>query len=180
MAKNSFQKKAKKFRNFRNKSCSILMLHKIDKKKICPNVDIVQRKIILERFESFLTLKNNFENQILTAIFGHSSGLMKKSIPFLWSVKTWPQSEKFLSNSVDMMKNLPWRWRYTSNHHCPIDELWWFSRHNLLDSLLFDEFGPLHRPLPLTYCNYVLPEIWKNNPMLQNQLSRSNRLPFLL
>ena len=31
---------------------------------------------------------------------------MKKSLPFLWSVQYWLQSEMFLSNSVDMMKNL--------------------------------------------------------------------------
>ena len=31
---------------------------------------------------------------------------MKKSLPFLWSVGSWLQSETFLSNSVDMMKNL--------------------------------------------------------------------------
>ena len=33
---------------------------------------------------------------------------MKKPMPFLWSVQSWFQSEMFLSNSIDMMKNLPW------------------------------------------------------------------------
>ena len=33
---------------------------------------------------------------------------MKKSMAFLWSVQLWFQSEMFLSNSIDMMKNLPW------------------------------------------------------------------------
>ena len=32
---------------------------------------------------------------------------MKKPMPFLWSVQSWLQSEMFLSNYVDMMKNLP-------------------------------------------------------------------------
>ena len=42
----------------------------------------------------------------LTAIFGHLTSLLKKPMPFLWSVYPWLQSEMFLSNSVDMMKNL--------------------------------------------------------------------------
>ena len=42
----------------------------------------------------------------MTAIFGHLTRLMKKSLPFLWSVQSLLQSEMFLSNSVDMMKNL--------------------------------------------------------------------------
>ena len=39
----------------------------------------------------------------------HLSRLMKKSLPFLWWVQSWLKSEMFLSNSVDMMKNLT-RW----------------------------------------------------------------------
>ena len=42
----------------------------------------------------------------MTAIFGHLTSLLKKPMPFLWSVYPWLQSEMFLSNSVDMMKNL--------------------------------------------------------------------------
>ena len=41
------------------------------------------------------------------AIFGHLTSLMKKSNPFFWSVQSYLQSEMFLSNSVDIMKNLP-------------------------------------------------------------------------
>ena len=59
-------KKANSFRNFRNKSSSILMLHKIDKNKICaPKLIFLDKKIFLERFKGFLILKINFENQIL-------------------------------------------------------------------------------------------------------------------
>ena len=39
------------------------------------------------------------------ASFGHLTCLMKKSNPFLQSVQSYLQSEMFLSNSVDMMKN---------------------------------------------------------------------------
>ena len=52
-----------------------------------------------------MTLKIRFWH-FLTAIFGHLTSLMKKSNPFLWSVQSYLQSEMFLSNSVDMMKNL--------------------------------------------------------------------------
>ena len=52
-----------------------------------------------------MTLKIRFWH-FLTAIFGHLASLMKKSHPFLWSVQSYLQSEMFLSNSVDMMKNL--------------------------------------------------------------------------
>ena len=45
--------------------------------------------MLLEKF-GFLTLKFDFENQILVVIFGHLTSL----------------NEKFLSNFVDMMKNL--------------------------------------------------------------------------
>ena len=41
----------------------------------------------------------------LTAIFGHLTSLRKKWKSFL-SVQSYLQSEMFLSNSVDMMKNL--------------------------------------------------------------------------
>ena len=59
-------KKAKFFRNFRNKSRSILMLHKIDKnKKVAPKLIFFNEHFFLERFEGFLTLKIDFENQIL-------------------------------------------------------------------------------------------------------------------
>ena len=62
MAKNGCQKKPIFFRNFRNKSCSILMLHKIYKnKKVAPKLIFFN-----EIFLGFLTLKINFENQILT------------------------------------------------------------------------------------------------------------------
>ena len=55
-----------------------------------------------------LTLKVRFWH-FLTAIFGHLTSLMKKSNAFLWSVRSYLQlqSEMFLSNSVDVMKNLP-------------------------------------------------------------------------
>ena len=42
----------------------------------------------------------------MTAIFGHLTSLMKKSNPFLPSVQSYLQSEMFLSNSIDVMKNL--------------------------------------------------------------------------
>ena len=54
-----------------------------------------------------LALKIRFWH-FLTAIFGHLTSLMKKSNPFLWSVQSYVQSEMFLSNSIDMMKNLRW------------------------------------------------------------------------
>ena len=53
-------KKAKIFRNFRNKRRSILMLHKIDKnKKIAPKLTFFN-EIFLGRFEGFLMLKIYF------------------------------------------------------------------------------------------------------------------------
>ena len=59
------------------------------------------------KIEQLLFLKFLKNLAFLTAIFGHSTRLMKKSMPFLWSVvQWWLQSELFLSNSVDMMKNL--------------------------------------------------------------------------
>jgi len=57
----------------------------------------------------FLKLKIDFENQILTlfdSYFWPFNNSQKKSNPFLWSVQSYLQSEMFLSNSVDMMKNL--------------------------------------------------------------------------
>ena len=51
-----------------------------------------------------LTLKTKFWH-FLTAIFGHLVSLMKKSNPFLQSVQSYLQSEMFLSNSIDIMKN---------------------------------------------------------------------------
>ena len=76
-------KKAKFFRNFRNKSRSILMLDKIDKnKKVAPKLILLQRNFFLERFEGFLTLKIRFWH-FLTAIFGHLPSLMEKLSPFL-------------------------------------------------------------------------------------------------
>ena len=45
-----------------------------------------------------LTLKIRFWH-FLTAIFGHLTSFMKKSIPFFWLVQSWLQSEMFLSNS---------------------------------------------------------------------------------
>ena len=53
----------------------------------------------------FFTLENRLRH-FLTAIFGHLTSLMKKSIAFLWSVQSYLQSEMFLSNSVDVMKYL--------------------------------------------------------------------------
>ena len=40
----------------------------------------------------------------LTAIFGHLTKLIKKSLPFLWSGQSWLQSEMFLSNSEKLKK----------------------------------------------------------------------------
>ena len=58
------------FRNFRNKSRSILMLHKIDKnKKVAPK--LIFFNLFLERFEGFLMLKIDFENQILALFDGY-------------------------------------------------------------------------------------------------------------
>ena len=61
-------KKAKIFWNFRNKSRLILMLHKIDKnKKVAPKLIFFNEitKFFLERFEGYLMLKIDFDNQIL-------------------------------------------------------------------------------------------------------------------
>ena len=58
------------------------------------------------KIERLLFLKFLKNWLFLTAIFGHLTRLMKKSLPFLWSVQSYLQSEMFLSNSVDMMKNL--------------------------------------------------------------------------
>ena len=52
-----------------------------------------------------MTLKIKFWH-FLTAILGHLTRLMKKSNAFLWSVQSYLQSEMFVSNSVDVMKNL--------------------------------------------------------------------------
>ena len=60
----------------------------------------------MDDFECWkLTLKIRFWH-FLKAIFCHWISLMKKSNPFLWSVQSYLQSEMFLSNSIDMMKNL--------------------------------------------------------------------------
>ena len=56
----------------------------------------------------------------MTAIFGHLTRLRKKSLPFLWSVQSYLQSEMFLSNSVDVMKNLL---MYTLCFYLAISEL---------------------------------------------------------
>ena len=54
MAKNSCQKKAKIFRNFRNKSRSILMLHKINKNKKCaPKLIFFNENFFLKHFDDF-------------------------------------------------------------------------------------------------------------------------------
>ena len=103
-------KKAKIFRNFRNKSRSILMLHKISKNKKCaPRLIFFYKIFFYKDSDDFwhwkLTLKIRFWH-FLTAIFGHLTSLMKKSIPYSWSVQSWLQSEMFLSNSVDPMKYL--------------------------------------------------------------------------
>ena len=63
--------KAKFFRNFRNKSRSILMLHKINKNKRCAPKLIFFNEKKIERFGWFLKLKINFENQILALFDGY-------------------------------------------------------------------------------------------------------------
>ena len=55
-------------------------------------------------------MKIDFENQILAffdSYFWPFNKSHEKTNPFLWSVQSYHQSEMFLSNSVDMMKNLP-------------------------------------------------------------------------
>ena len=103
-------KKSQIFRNFRNKSRSILMLHKISKNKKCaPKLILFNEKIFWNDSDDFwwwkLTLKIRFWH-FLTAIFGHLTSLMNKSNAFLWSVQSYLQSEMFLSNSVVLMKYL--------------------------------------------------------------------------
>ena len=53
------------FRNFRNKSRSILMVHKISKIKKCAPRSIFFNEKKIESFGRFLMLKIDFENQIL-------------------------------------------------------------------------------------------------------------------
>ena len=110
MAKKRRQKRAKFYRNFRNKSRSIFMLRKIDKNKKCAPKLIFPNNFFFQKGSvNFccwkLTLKIRFWH-FLTSFFGHLTSLMKKSNPFSWSVQSYLQSEMFLSNSVDMMKNL--------------------------------------------------------------------------
>ena len=86
------------------------MLHKISKNKKCaPKLILFNEKIFLNDSDDFwrwkLTLKIRSWH-FLTSIFGHLTSLKKKSNPFLWSVQSYHQSEMFLSNSIDMMKNL--------------------------------------------------------------------------
>ena len=107
MAKNSFQKKPIFLEILGTKVVQFWCYTKLVKTK---NVHLNWYfPTILVRFDDFwrwkLTLKIRFW-RFLTAIFGHLRSLRKKSMPFLWSVQTWLQSEMFLSNSVDMMKNL--------------------------------------------------------------------------
>ena len=103
-------KKAQNFRNFRNKSRSILVLHKITKNKKCAPKSIFFNEIFFYKdSDDFWCSKLNSKIRFwhfLTAIFGHLTSLMKKSKTFLWSVQSYLQSEMFLSNSVDMMKYL--------------------------------------------------------------------------
>ena len=64
-------KKAKILRNFRHKSRSILMLQKIGKnRKFAPKL-IFFNKIYFRKFKWFLTLKIDFENQILALFDGY-------------------------------------------------------------------------------------------------------------
>ena len=84
-------KKANFFRNFSNKSHSILMLHKIDKnKKVAP-------KLIIFNGNFFWNLRKilDIENWLWKSDFGTFWSLFlainkshKKSIPFLWSVQS--------------------------------------------------------------------------------------------
>ena len=57
-------KKAKFFRNFRNKSRSILMLHKIDKKKLLLNW-YFSTEIFFRKIRRIFDVEIDFENQIL-------------------------------------------------------------------------------------------------------------------
>ena len=72
----------------------------------------------------------------LAAIFGHLTRLMKKSLPFLRSMQLWLQSQMFLSNSVDMMKNLDSGHKVMNSFHestfhsaaaCIYDNFFWTS-----------------------------------------------------
>ena len=86
------------------------MLHKISKNEKCaPRLIFFYNFFFHKDSDDFsrwkLTLKIRFWH-FLTSIFGHLTSLMKKSMPFLWSVELWLQSEMFLSNSIDMIKNL--------------------------------------------------------------------------
>ena len=87
------------------------MLHKIDSNKKCARKLIFSNEFFFQKDSDDFwhwksTLKIRFWH-FLTSIFGHLTSLMKKSMPFLWSVQLWLQSEMFLSNSIDLMKKLP-------------------------------------------------------------------------
>ena len=76
----------------------------------------------LGRFGWFLMLKIDFENQILVLFDGYFWPFKKsqeKSNPFLRSMQSYLQSEMFLSNSIDIMKNLQRR-NYTVSWWSPI------------------------------------------------------------
>ena len=137
------------------------MLHKINENKKCtPELIFFRESFFRKDSDDFwrwkLTLKIRFWH-FLTAIFGHLKSLMKKSNPFLWSVQSYLQSEMFLSNSVNMMKNL---------------HMWWSNRTGLICK--FRDKTIKKKP------PWILPEKWKGaySVLINNSGSRNLILTF--
>ena len=109
MAKNSCQKKPNVLEILGTKVIQFWCYTKLVKTKNVPLNWYFSTKIFLERFGWFLTLKIDFENQILALFDGYFWPFNKsheKTKSIFWSVQSYLQSKMFLSNSVDMMKNL--------------------------------------------------------------------------
>ena len=108
-AKNSCQKGPKS--EFQSRFSTSKILQIFLKKNLLKNVNLGTHFLFLSilcsmKIERLLFLKFLKFWLFLTAFFGHLTSVMKNPMPFLWSVQSWLQSEMFLSNSVDMMKNL--------------------------------------------------------------------------
>ena len=130
------------------------MLHKISKNK---NPD--------DFWRWKLTLKIRFWH-FLMAIFGHLTSLMKKSNPFLWSVKSYLQSEMFLSNSVDMMKNLLMYYEFSHSQEFPKIIIWKSKNRNPPSDKIST---PLHFAIQWMYDSRI--EIWLVIHMFKGRLS---------
>ena len=109
MAKNSRQKVPKS--DFQSQFLTSIIIRIFLKNVLLTNINLGAHFLFLlilcsVKIERFLFLEFLKNLAFLTAIFGHLTSLRKKSNPFLQSVQSYLQSERFLSNSVDMMKNL--------------------------------------------------------------------------